>query len=161
MAWFFAGDDAVGIGPAGHGAGGTGLQVGQQGDGLFTIPWAFNRFAAQANELAQFGRSTGSFNLEIADVLDFLGHARQEVGQERRAADWGILDQDGDADGIRQAGIELVNLLFAHADGGTGLLRALRWAQTSVPKWVVVTTAPSNCGPRKRGEDRQGIGLTR
>src|SRR5439155_6260422 len=61
--------DAVGVAAAGHRTGRAGVQVGQQRDRLFTVPWAFDSVAAERNQLAQLGRRAGGLDLEVRHLL--------------------------------------------------------------------------------------------
>ncbi|MNS86259.1 hypothetical protein D3C72_1201570 [compost metagenome] len=110
--------DAVREARAGHRAGGARFQVGHQRDGLFAVPGADDGVAAQLDQFAQLGRGLRHFDLEVRHIVDLARHARQERRAQGGAADRRVLDHDGNVDGIRDRGEELVNAALGHADGG-------------------------------------------
>ncbi|SPA55346.1 protein of unknown function [Cupriavidus taiwanensis] len=115
--------DAVGKARAGHGAGGAGFQVGHQRDGLFAVPWADDGVAAQFDQLTQLGRGLRHLDLEVRHIADLARHARQERRAQGGAADGRVLDHDGDVDGVRDRGEELMDAALGHADGGAVVRR--------------------------------------
>ena len=98
---------AVRIGAARHAAGRPGVEIGQQGDRLLAVPRPLDRRAAERDQLAQLGGGGGQFDLEIGDLGDLAGHAGEQGGRQRRAADRGVLEHDRNIDRIRNGAEEI------------------------------------------------------
>ena len=109
--------DAVGITAAGHRAGRAGIEVGHQRDRLLAIPRAFDRFATERDQLAQFGGGLRRLDLEIGDILQLPRHAGEESRRQWRAGDRRILDHDGNRDRVRNGAEKLVDGIFPDPDG--------------------------------------------
>ena len=117
------GAQPIGEAAARHGAGGAGIQVRQQRDGLFAIPRPFHRGAAQRDQVAQLAGRARGLDLEVRHLRDLARHARQQRGGQRRAGDRRVLDHDGDVDGVETLLEEPDHLFLGNAEGGAVVRR--------------------------------------
>ncbi len=115
--------DTVRVGAARHRAGGTGIEIGQERDRFLAIPRAFDGRTADADQLAHLAGRLRHFQLEVLHLLDVLRHAGEQCDRQRRTGHRRVLDHDGDADRVRQALVEGLDLRLGHAEGGAVIRR--------------------------------------